>query len=588
MEKTNILFVAPYVEMGTMAQKIAATRDDISVTVQVANLSDALSVVSEMELERFDVVVSRGGTAKMLENHLRLPMVFVELSGYDVLRHLQLARLFEGKSAVVGFSDIADAAKLVCGLLQYKNDIFTLQSSSEVEDCIQKLKKEGYGLIVGDVISTDIASRYGLKTILATSGPESIHKAFDDAIRLKKMQKKILGNAACFQNMLLMQQDISFVTNRAGEIKYKTKPIPKAIEEKIASSISALNERNEVRIMVETDAHAYTIYGKRMPGNDEVYYFNTVCKPKSGVNTEASISILNPGQTAIPTINSFVSNSYAMKRVLDDAVRCCGNAMPVFLYGNEGSGRNTLAMAIHWEGVHAASPLIILDAKETSQKTWNQILTSVNSPFLERQFSLLIRNIQDMPREIQINLNQYITETEMLRRCRILSVGRIAPELLRTQAGFYQPLLERLCTICLRVPDLYERQEDIRSLAGFCLNEANLLFAKNVIGLEDEAVRVLQEFSWPSNYPQLRRVINQCVLRTDEPMIQVQTVRNALDQESGTFGKVADGMISVEGTLDQISKRAIQYVLAEEKMNQTKAAKRLGIGRSTMWRKLTN
>lgn len=587
MEKTKILFVAPYVEMGTMAQKIAAIRDDVSVTVQVANLSDALSIVSGMELEQFDVVVSRGGTAKMLESHLRLPVAFVELSGYDVLRHLQLARLFEGKSAVVGFSDIADAAKLVCGLLQYKNDVFALQSSNEVEDCIQKLKKEGYGLIIGDVISTDIAARYGLKTILATSGPESIHKAFDDAIRLKKMREMILGNAACFQNMLLMQQDIMFVTDGTGEVKYKTKLIPKVIEGKIASCISLLNGENEVSIMVEADTHTYTIRGKRIH-TDELYYFSVSSKPKSSFAAEGALRILNPGQTAIPTINSFVSNSHVMKQVLDNAVRNYGNAMPIFLHGNEGAGRNTLAMAIHWEGLYATSPLIILDAKETPQKMWQYLLESVNSPLLERQFSLLIKNFQDIPREVQIRLNQYIAETEMLRRCRILSVSNISPERLQTQVGFYQPLLEKICTICLRVPDLYERQEDICSLASFCLNEANLLFTKNVIGLEDEAIRALQEFSWPCNYPQLRRVINQCVLRTDEPMIQAKTVQTALAEESGVHGKATDGMISVEGTLEQISKRAIRYVLEEENMNQTKAAKRLGIGRSTMWRKLTN
>ena len=86
--------------------------------------------------------------------------------------------------AIVGFPGIISSAKLLCDLLQYKVETFTIHNSRQVEETLQMLKKRGYRMILCDMIASTTAKRLGLNAILITSGNESISSAFDQAVKL--------------------------------------------------------------------------------------------------------------------------------------------------------------------------------------------------------------------------------------------------------------------------------------------------------------------------------------------------------------------------------------------------------------------
>ena len=109
-----------------------------------------------------------------------------------------------------------------------------------------------------------------------------------------------------------------------------------------------------------------------------------------------------------------------------------------------------------------------------------------------------------------------------------------------------------------------------------------------MIGLTPEALTLLQNFHWYLNLDLLHKALYQLVIRTDGYYIQAEDTRQVLDAlKLSDVGAENQSWLDLSKPLDEIERDIIRHVLQEEDMNQSRTARRLGIGRSTLWRKLT-
>jgi DNA-binding NtrC family response regulator len=131
--------------------------------------------------------------------------------------------------------------------------------------------------------------------------------------------------------------------------------------------------------------------------------------------------------------------------------------------------------------------------------------------------------------------------------------------------------------------------QDIPNITTLYISQANVEFGKQVVGLESEAMELMQQFGWPQNLAQFKRVIRQLIISTNDYYIKTDVVRQALSQESPssqyTF-QLQPGyeILNLNQNLDSINYDVSRIVLEQEHMNKTKTAERLGISRSTLWR----
>lgn len=146
-------------------------------------------------------------------------------------------------------------------------------------------------------------------------------------------------------------------------------------------------------------------------------------------------------------------------------------------------------------------------------------------------------------------------------------------------------LYYRLAEVTLPLPSLRERKEDIEGLSLLYINEYNAKYGKQVVGLRDEAREELERFEWRGNIHQLRQVIEEAVLLAKGLYIEQGEISEVLSTRRmrTEYGKPD---FDLSGTLEEIEQRIIQQVLLEEGMNQVKTAERLGISRTTLWRKI--
>ena len=139
----HALTVAPYPGMGIILSQVADTMSGIQLDVREGDLEEAIHLVNQLDQEQYDVIISRGGTAKMLQDYTSLPVVEVKISVYDMLRSIKLAENYQDGYAIVGFENITESAHVLCDLLQKSMKIITLRSHSEVGKALTRLRTEG-------------------------------------------------------------------------------------------------------------------------------------------------------------------------------------------------------------------------------------------------------------------------------------------------------------------------------------------------------------------------------------------------------------------------------------------------------------
>lgn len=112
MSKLRILLVAPYKELCDVALKQVQEFPNITLDTCVGDLEKGLAAANAKNLDNFDIILSRGGTATLLEQRLQKPVVSIRLTGFDMLRFIKQAQNYKGKAAIVGYPIITEPPAL--------------------------------------------------------------------------------------------------------------------------------------------------------------------------------------------------------------------------------------------------------------------------------------------------------------------------------------------------------------------------------------------------------------------------------------------------------------------------------------------
>jgi transcriptional regulator with PAS, ATPase and Fis domain len=133
------------------------------------------------------------------------------------------------------------------------------------------------------------------------------------------------------------------------------------------------------------------------------------------------------------------------------------------------------------------------------------------------------------------------------------------------------------------IPPLRERKEDIPTMVGYFLQEMNERLKKNVEGVSDEAMMILMAYTWPGNVRELRNSIERAVVLSGHTVFQPEDFPLAYEH----YRKIEAGQLDDETiTLQEMERRYLLRVMKKYNFNQRLVARKLGIGYTTLWRKL--
>jgi DNA-binding NtrC family response regulator len=301
-------------------------------------------------------------------------------------------------------------------------------------------------------------------------------------------------------------------------------------------------------------------------------------------------------------IDPFIGTSAAIRALKEQAYRILSTESPVLILGETGTGKGVLARWLHDNSPRGDEAFVDLNCAGLSRELLETELfghekgaftsaTASKQGLFEvaHRGTIFLDEVGDVDLQIQPKLLKVLEEKRFRRvgdvRDRQVDVRLIAAthqdmgQLVR-EKRFRDDLYFRISTIPLSFPALRERIQDIPTLAQYLLDKVSADLGRGELRLDENCIQALKMYSWPGNIRELRNVIERAVLLSDQKTITI----NDLHFDGHT--QVGSPFLDSRLTLLELEKQHIERVLQEERGRVEKAAKRLGIPRSSLYQKI--
>ncbi len=299
----------------------------------------------------------------------------------------------------------------------------------------------------------------------------------------------------------------------------------------------------------------------------------------------------------------YVEGKSPVARQLYEHVRLVAPTdMSVLVTGSSGTGKEYVARRIHEQSNRRKAPFIAVDCgaipKDLAASeffghvkgSFTGAIDNKEGAFVAAQGgTIFLDEIGNLSYEVQVQLLRALQERkvkpvgsnqEIAINVRLISATN---ENLRTaidKGDFREDLYHRINEFTVRIPDLKERKEDLLLFADNFLDQANMELHKDIIGFDNEVIRIFQSYAWPGNLRQMKNAIKYATLLTAGRYI----TRNELPEE--LVANPVSAPVNIQLKNETHECEMIKRALQEAGNNKTRAARLLGIDRKTLYNKL--
>lgn len=590
MRPVRILAVAPYEGIASLVRQAAQRHTDVEVTVVVGDLNAGAQLAEQYTQEQdYDVIISRGGTAELIQDRCDLHVVNIPLSVYDILRSIKLAENHNCKYAVIGFPAITRNATFLCEVLRYDVGIHTIHNEREARSVLQTLKEEGCQMILCDVVTNSLAQEYNLPAILIASGTESVEAALDLAIQEGNAHRNAMMQTNFFRSIVQALPLDTIVYDETGAVAFSAadKRLPNAVVQKAHSIAAFTRDGHPHKSCVEADQQRYTIQAVPIRTNDANYRVACIkTSPLPYSLQKYGICWTDRQEATDIFFDSFFGITEPLSSSNFTLEQYLKNSQPLVIFGEPGTAKMQIAQMLYTKSSLSNAPMVQIDCAKLMKNGWDYLMENDHSPLIESGATLCFDHITSLSEEQFSELFSTIRDLRTHKRNRLLFLASCGPD--AQLPPRYPRLIDMLTCLTLFMPPLRSHMEDIPRLASLYISTLNMQVARAVIGFEPEAALKMKDYTWPGNYDQFHRVLDELVMITDTPYISTQHVERILAREHTLYPDpaVEKSEIPTDLTLEQVDLMVLQKVLAAEKGNQKRTAERLGISRTTLWRML--
>ena len=284
----------------------------------------------------------------------------------------------------------------------------------------------------------------------------------------------------------------------------------------------------------------------------------------------------------------------------------------VLIEGESGTGKELVARAIHYNGRLAKKPFVGVGCGALPESIVERELfghekgaftdaTSTRPGYFEAADggTLFLDDITDLTLSIQAKLLRVVEENQFFRlgstnpvkvKVRQLSATNKDARSCVEKGTFREDLFYRLSVVCIKVPPLRARRDDIPLLVKHFFEKFSDKYGKEPQSLDPKAEAVLLSYQWPGNVRELEHVIERAVALTSEKIIQLSDLPENMVSPSGrtrlpgSFDREASYSEAKRQLMESFDKDFIAYHLKKAEGNVSKAAKQMGIQRTSLQR----
>ncbi|MBN2217930.1 MAG: sigma-54-dependent Fis family transcriptional regulator [Pirellulales bacterium] len=305
-----------------------------------------------------------------------------------------------------------------------------------------------------------------------------------------------------------------------------------------------------------------------------------------------------------------IGDSRQMRDVIERLKRIAPTDATVLIQGETGTGKELVAQSIHQNSPRKNKPFVALNCAALSENILeSELFGHVKGAFTDASAdrvgkfeyahggTMFLDEVGDMPMPTQIKLLRVLENGEITRvgsndpirvNVRVLSATNQSLEDAIRDGTFRSDLYHRLKVVSIRLPTLRERAEDIPILIDHFIREFAARHDKRIRGMSPAARRRLLAYDWPGNVRQLRNMIESMVVVDYDGLLDVDDLPEELaDSTEPAEPSTAASLTALVGKpLEEIDRMFIVETLKVAGGNREEAAKMLGIGERTLYRKI--
>jgi len=306
---------------------------------------------------------------------------------------------------------------------------------------------------------------------------------------------------------------------------------------------------------------------------------------------------------------NMIGQSPAMQRIFRLITKIAPTESPVLITGESGTGKELIASAIHLQSRRSHRPFVAVNSSAIPESLFeSEIFGHVRGAFTGASSdrigliehadrgTIFFDEVAEMPLSVQVKLLRALQNGEIRRvgakesirvDIRVIAATNRDVKRALSEGSFREDLYYRLNVFHIELPALRERREDIPLLANYFREKFARELGKRVTGFTEEAQTYLMRYDYPGNVRELENAIERAVTLAEGNEITAADLPPTLrEQHMPLLGRGSPFPYSESLTLAQLEAEHIRRVLVHTAGNTTKAAKSLGISRSTLWRKM--
>lgn len=325
---------------------------------------------------------------------------------------------------------------------------------------------------------------------------------------------------------------------------------------------------------------------------------------------------LNQRQSAI------IGQAPAIRRATELALNVADANTTVLIQGESGTGKELLANLIHYNSGRGNKPYIKINCGAIPETLIEaELFGHEKGAFTDARSrrrgrfeeadggTLFLDEIGDMPMHAQVKLLRVLQDGELTRiggnsivktDVRVIAASNVDLEQAVQEGRFRSDLFYRLSVFPITIPPLRERIEDIHPLVFFFLERYKEKTGRFIPGISRDALRALVNYEWPGNVRELENAIERAVIIASGRQIELddlpeaitrRTIAYAAEARQERANAAAAGQrigidIDLPSTMDEVERKVIEATLDYTEGDKSNAARLLGIGRKTLYRKL--
>ena len=622
----EICVVAPTKEIYELTKKLIVEQGFKNIGVCLGILGVGLKKGKDVIKEGAQILISRGGTYKMLKENCDVPIVEIKVNAYDLIEAFSKVATEDEVIGIQGFSNVISGVDIIGKFYKNKITVIELTDENEIKSSIEFYRGKGITTFIGDATTQKAADELCCKAIQINSGEESILSAINEALRILGANKFEINKRREMETVIDSVHDGVVYVDRFGKIMFFNQTAERIFnierEKALLQDVQKIIPNTELLNVIESkiaqigkiqELDDNKVIANRIPVvlNEKVIgavaSFQDITEI-SKFDQKIRRSISKNGFIAKYTFKDIIHKSEIVEECIETAKEYAKYDTPILIIGESGTGKELFCQGIHNESNRKNGPFVPVNCAAIPPNLIESeffgyeegAFTGAKRKGKEGVFELahkgtiFLDEISELPLDLQGRLLRVLQEKQVMRLggekvipvdVKIICASNKNLEEETKKGEFRTDLYYRIGILKIKLPSLKERKEDILPLSKYFMQKYSIKYYKKELVITKEIENVLYNMQYEGNVRQLEGIIEQSVI--------LSSFRELEKQEILETSYIADDSKTTkflynkfeESCLEKLSQEYIEYIYNKTGRNVKETCKILGISRTTLWRK---